>query len=156
MRPADNSIYFAATNSCGLLYINHARSLAMIDKEYPIQAKLDELIQNFKTFQTVSFPRGIPQPQQHWRPLLQALTQYDAKVAQAVSFYLCGSKVELEHLPQSPALEPLFLKIPQRGKEAEDFFNKLTTYKRQIDSLASILDDCAQNLGNPCLQIKVG
>lgn len=136
-------------NCCDSFYV-----VDMADQPYPIHEQLDRLIQEFKTFQLVPFPRGIPQPAQDWKPLLQALTQYDAAIAQAASHYLCGAEVDLTRLPSSPALETQFGAITNKSPAAQNFLNALTSYRCQIDALKDILMDCLHTLGNPCQQIK--
>lgn len=136
-------------NGCHSYYMKH-----MADQPYPIHEQLDRLIQEFKTFQQVSFPRGIPQPAQEWKPLLQSLTQYDASIAQATSHYLCGTEVNETKLPSSPALETQFGSVTNKSPAAQNFFNALTSYRNQIDALKAILIDCLHDLGNPCQQIK--
>ena len=70
----------------------------MVEEEYPIHPILDELIQSYKEFKTVVFPRGMPKPVDLWKEILQNLTKYEAHIVLVTGEYLCGDIIKADDL----------------------------------------------------------
>lgn len=126
----------------------------MTEEEYPIHPTLDSLIQRFKKFSTEGFPRGIPQPAVNWREILQGLTRYESTVVPQVYEYLTGQKADLSNLSCPEALKLNMQGFKLSSVEESDFLNKLIGYRNQIDALVFALEDCVNELGNPCTKFR--
>lgn len=123
-------------------------------EEYPIHPVLDDLIQNYKAFSHVEFPRGIPQPVAQWKPLLQPLTKYEAACIQEVHHYLCGKTAEVAKAQCPQDLKKSIQSFITTDNDKRDYVNKLSDYLKQIENLNFLLEDCVEELGNPCSQFR--
>ena len=126
----------------------------MTEEQYPIHPVLDQLIQSFKQFSTEEFPRGVPAPIEKWRPILQSVTQYEAKVVPQISDYLGGRSADLMVLQASVELKNSLSVVKIQSTADSDYLAKIKTYVSRIEGLCLMLNDCAVQLGNPCKQFK--
>lgn len=122
----------------------------MAEEEYPIHPILDELIQSYKEFKTVVFPRGMPKPVDVWKEILQNLTKYEAHIVLVTGEYLCGDIIKADDLDPPEKLKEVMQAIKIRSAEDSDFLNNLMEYRKQIEAIAHHLQDCVYELGNPC------
>lgn len=117
-------------------------------EEYPIHPTFDRLIQSFKAFSRVTFPRGIPD-QTIWRDAVRGMTRYESAVIQRVREYMSGSAVTLSELATPPTLTQAITAIKVRSTADADYMEKFQDYKGQVEALAHTLLDCVEGLGNP-------
>ncbi|MCP5464836.1 MAG: hypothetical protein H7A33_07425 [Deltaproteobacteria bacterium] len=127
----------------------------MADQPYPIHPKLDELIQQFKNFKNQTFPRGMPAPVDHWKPLLQQVTKFEAKIIKLASDYMGGSKIAEQDLQTPSSMKEVFSSFRSRGGDDDAFYNELREYRDQIEVVAQLAEDCIHELGNPCSQYRL-
>lgn len=123
---------------------------SIIDHDSPIHPLLDDLIQKYKHFSQVEFPRGVPAPAANWKPLLQQLTQYEARSIGEVHKYLSGELAEPKNTICPPELKKQLEGFVTHDVAARDYVNKLNLYLKHIETIAHLLQDCAEQLGNPC------
>lgn len=127
----------------------------MIEEEYPIHPTADRLIQSFKEFRHVPFPRGIPKPFETWKPLLQAVTKFEQKAMPVVSHYLSGQKADLQNVPPIQGVKQTLQNQRVNSVEESDYLNALNDYVKGMDEILNDLDDCIQELGNPCSNFRI-
>ena len=127
----------------------------MIEEEYPIHPTADRLIQSFKEFRHVPFPRGIPKPFETWKPLLQAVTKFEQKAMPVVSHYLSGLKVDLADIPAIQDVKKTLQSQRVQGTEESDYLTALNEYVKGLDEILLDLNDCIQELGNPCQNFRI-
>lgn len=119
-------------------------------EEYPIHPTLDQLIQSYKKFSQIEFPRGIPQPAANWKELLQGMTQYEALIIQRAQEYLSGAAIQISDLAPSNKVAQALAALKIRTPEDDVYLKKIHAYKNQIEDIAHLIEDCAAELGNPC------
>lgn len=124
------------------------------DQPYPIHPTLDQLIQAFKEFQHEPFPRGMPQPLETWKPLLQHMTRFDAAIAKAAHEYLGGRVTDLASIKTPEPLKQSLAAAVTRSHEAATYHAALCGYLKKIETIAFLIEDCAAELGNPCAKFK--
>jgi len=127
----------------------------MVEEEYPIDPTLDKLIQSFKEFQHVTFPRGMPKPAPVWKEVLQNVTRYEAHIIKVASDYLCGNLVKADDLNPPEALKQVMQTFKVRSADDSDFLNSLMEYRKQIENMAYLIQDCVEELGNPCQKFRI-
>ncbi len=123
-------------------------------EEYPIHPTLDRLIQHFKKFSNVEFPRGAPKPIEPWMDIIRGLTRYEASVASKAYDYLCGKEAVVTGMacPEELKNHMNAMKVP--SDEESQFLNKLLAYRNQIEEIGFDIEDCVRELGNPCKQFR--
>lgn len=127
----------------------------MVEEEYPINPTLDSLIQAFKEFKYVTFPRGMPKPASIWKELIQPLTKYEAHIIQVANDYLCGQVIKTDDLAPPENLKLTMDNFNIRSVEDNDYWIELVKYKKQIEKIAYLIEDCVQELGNPCQKFRI-
>lgn len=125
-----------------------------MNEEYPIQPTLDKLIQAFRQFRDVNFPRGIPDVQR-WNELVRGLTRYEAQVIARAQDYMAQAKIDLAGLdPPTDFLSKLgAFQIPSAADA--DYMRLYQDYKRQVDAIAQHVRDCVFELGNPLATVVI-
>jgi hypothetical protein len=127
----------------------------MATEEYPIHPTFDALIQAFKKFSQISFPRGIPQPALAWKDLIQGLTYYESLVVQRAQEYMSAKKITLPELKPMPAFNQAITAFKIRSAEDSDYMQKYVEYKNQIEAISHLLEDCVDQLGNPYSTVTI-
>ncbi len=127
------------------------------DKPYPIHPLLDELIQTFKSFSAVEFPRGMPVGQQDiWLPTIRCVTRFEASVIGQASEYLCGRQIDLSQIKYHQESKTA-LQAQKAFSDAEHLFLvKLKQYQETTEKILFLMEDCVRELGNPCQSYKAG
>ncbi len=120
-----------------------------MNEVYPIHPTFDLLIQTFKVFSAVEFPRGIPQPAIAWKDLIQGLTHYESLVIARAQDYLNGKVITRHELKSHPEFDKAIAAFLIRSPEDDVYRLKFLDYKKQIEGLAHILEDCVDEFGNP-------
>jgi hypothetical protein len=124
------------------------------DQEYPIHPTFDRLIQAFKVFSRVTFPRGIPD-QVVWRDAVRGMTRYESAVIQRVREYMSGGAVTVPELTTPVPLTQAVAAIQVRSAADADYMNKFQDYKGQVEAIAQTLRDCIEELGNPFRSVLI-
>jgi hypothetical protein len=120
-----------------------------MNEVYPIHPNFDLLIQTFKAFSTVEFPRGIPQPALAWKDLIQGLTHYESLVIARAQDYLNGKTISLNELKANPEFDKAIATFHIRSPEDDMYRLKFLDYKKQIQAIAHTVEDCVTEFGNP-------
>lgn len=120
------------------------------EHESPIHPLLSELINQYKHFSQVEFPRGIPGDASQWRTLLQDITKYESSCIQEVHKYLSGDKADSALALCSPTLKKQLEGFVTTDNASREYATKLLNYLKHIENLGFLLDDSSKTLGNPC------
>ena len=122
----------------------------MSHPESPIHPLLASLIAGYKNFSQVPFPRGLPEPITPWRPLLQAVTQFEAQCIPEIHNYLNGEAADLNKTRTPAQLKSHLNGFATQTPVEQGYLQKLKDYLKDLEQLCTNLQSCATELGNPC------
>lgn len=123
-------------------------------EHYPIHPTLDQLIQKFKQFSQVTFPRGIPDLKQ-WAPLVKGLTTYERFVIEQAQIYMSGQAVDTTKLKCDKIFLQTLQSFATNSLADSNYMKNFLTYKNDIDILVNLIEDCIEELGNPAKSMVV-